>query len=280
MNKKIIALLAISFIAIIIITVILLAIFYKPSVSQTTPPQTVVDAGTIIKTFNQKVTAGTLLANGNYILTNSKTQPGMYIKDSAIDKYLQVPAKDNVTIRSTNPLSQDVVTKITHDIAQFLERQGLSSVATISQPTILSSHASKDTTCQLETLSTPQDPTTQLRLSCTDNSANKDTISTVNQLVKLWSASATTHYNSLSQVTTTQGDYTIAILYALPADMSSSHILIYVRSADMWTYIGDASEGESLIPNDKYVINKDIKAALDNPQYGHFLRQVLGDATK
>jgi hypothetical protein len=48
----------------------------------------------------------------------------------------------------------------------------------------------------------------------------------------------------------------------------------------MWTYIGDASEGESLIPNDKYVINKDIKAALDNPQYGHFLRQVLGDATK
>lgn len=275
LNKKTIILSILGFIVVVGLTVVILSLSLRqtsPPPAQVLPPQS---AKTVAKLFQEQVDAGTLLAGGQLTSTASPSKTQLYIRDMDINTYLEVEASDSVLVTSPQPLTKDSLGRISDAVKKFFADQNMDASTDTAGPAILVSGASATINCQLETLSAPSQPTTQMKFICADASHYKDTVKTVNQLVSLWTDHQTTQYDLITQSTTTAKAATVTILQAMPRDMSTAHILVFAKGTGDWKYIGDASQGTSVVPSDKYIITKDIKDAFSNAEYGQLLKQVL-----
>jgi hypothetical protein len=273
-SKKTIIIAIIALVVIAGLTTALLLIFRPSSKDKTQNTQPSATASAIMSSFTAKASKGdfgtdTSVSN----LENGDTQP-LYIYDTVTQKYVQYQTSHVVLVSRATGFSASELTKATSTIKTLLEDSGLSSKKALADKSILASYASDTISCQFSQLLIPSAATQQIRLLCAEDYSAA--LSVVRDLIELWPAKDTAKYDSVIKLSTVDGDYTVTILRTTSTDLTSPHALVYIKQgSDASTYIGDAAEGESVVSNERYVINKDIKAGLDNAQYGSILSKAL-----
>ena len=245
---------------------------------QTALPKAAVNAAAVMGAFTQQAGNGSLL-NGDKTVADTSAQP-IYVKNPTNNAYLLVTTTKNVSIINAQGFTRNQVVDIKTSMQKFLDGQGLASVTLPDNNlhTILLGYANNNVSCQLQEVP-GADALTTIRFSCANGSDYSDEAATINQLLSAWKNEQTTQYAILSVDIQKNDTYSVAVLNAMPTD-TSSHYIVFVKDAEKWNYIGDASIGKPVIANEKYVINSDIQTALENPGYGSFLHSILFATTK
>lgn len=235
-------------------------------------------AAAVITAFNDQAGKGSFLV-GVKTTADAGSRP-IYVKNAAIDAYLQVSTTNNVSLVSDQGFTRTQVSDIQTSMKKFLKDQGLDAITLPDSNlhTILLGYAKDDVNCQLQEVP-GADALTTIRFSCANSSDYSDEAATITKLLNVWKDEKITQYSIFSLDITKNDTYSVAVLNAMPTD-TSSHYIVFVEDKGAWKYIGDASTGNAVVPNEKYIINQDIETALKDPNYGAFLHSVLFVTTK
>ena len=282
MQKKniIITIVAVAIIAALTLSVLLLVHPKTTSTTAKIDSRVVQTTQTIITQLKTATVSGTMLKDSTVSFVDNKQAQSMNILDAGLNKYVQVVSSDGAFVARVGGYSDQQLKVVMGELTNFLTKQGLTTTLKTNDQTELMTVSNQDLICQVKTVSNTSGPIMQIKLLCVDTSSYANQVSAISQLTGLWKEASSTTYDQLSLETIKKDTYTVALLYAMPKIPSSAHVLVFVKDNDTWVYIGDAESGNSVMANEKYVINQSIKDGLDNPKYGSFLHDVLFGAVK
>lgn len=221
-----------------------------------------------------------LLKNTDGIIQQStnSTQTNLTLHSTVLDTSFQQSTADFLTVYSSKGLTADQLNSYVSKLESLFEKQGMTKSTNNTTPRQITYEAS-NLYCQYTQQPSMDGVTHQIIIGCVDKKVVIATENGLKELLAAWPANNTKKSNLLILQQEVSADKSHAMTLSLvdQKTMRAANRLVYAKTDDStWKFIGDASSGISVQPNDKYVITAEIKEALSNAGYGPAVKMLLG----